>query len=168
MHHAPGQLQTCQRFAAPMDVHYTLTQANDADISWLDQLRRDAYRELFTATWGGWDEARHLRHFAESIAQGNISIIEVDTHRVGMVQLVHHADALEVSEIQITPRDQNTGIGTAVLRDVIAAASENAKCVRLATGLKNLKALRLYLRLGFREMTQSETHYHLEFDARQK
>lgn len=142
---------------------YELSPSNATDHAWLDRLRRDVYRELFDATWGGWDEARHQRHFAESLAQGNISIIEVDSRRIGMLQLIQHDDAIEVGEIQILTADQNAGVGTAVLRDVIEQATRQGQRVRLSTGLKNERALRLYLRLGFREVARSDTHYRLEF-----
>lgn len=47
---------------------YQLVLAVREDEAWLEQLRRAVYQELFLATWGGWDEARHLRHCAEGSA----------------------------------------------------------------------------------------------------
>ena len=148
-----------------------LAPARDADNQWLDQLRRDAYRELFDATWGAWDEARHRRHFAASIEQGNIRIIRVDGHQVGMLQLLEHHSCLtpgdpgtgviEIAEIQLRPEAQRQGIGTAVLSDVIRSARERRMDVRLSTGRMNEHALRLYLRLGFHITQTSESHVHM-------
>ena len=138
-----------------------LVPAADADRAWLDKLRRDAYRDLFDATWGAWDEARHIRHFEASIDQGNISIIRVDGRPVGMLQLHEHQDAVEVGEIQIRPEAQNQGIGTAVLNDIVGSARAQGRAVRLSTGVKNERALRLYLRLGFRIAQTSDTHVHM-------
>jgi ribosomal protein S18 acetylase RimI-like enzyme len=39
------------------------------------------------------------------------------------------------------------------------------KAVRLSVALKNDAALRLYQRLGFRRVAQSETHHHMESAA---
>lgn len=141
---------------------YRLISAVATDEPWLENLRRNVYQDLFQATWGGWDEERHLRHFSECIGRGHISIIQADGVRVGMVQILDQPDAVEVGEIQIQPTHQNRGIGTCVLRDVISAARDHRKTVRLSLGLKNEKALRLYQRMGFRLVTQSDPHSHME------
>ena len=142
-------------------MNYQLIAASTEDEAWLENLRRNVYRELFDATWGGWDEDRHKRHFSECIARGHIFIIEVDRTRVGMIQLFEEANTLEVGEIQIQPAAQNRGVGTAVLKDVIARAHEGRKSVRLSVGLKNERAYRLYERLGFHRVNRTETHNHM-------
>ena len=65
-----------------------LIPATDADRWWIDGLRRAVYRDLFFATWGGWDEARHLRHSEACWARGSICVVEVDGVRVGMMSLL--------------------------------------------------------------------------------
>jgi ribosomal protein S18 acetylase RimI-like enzyme len=147
-------------------VRYRTRDATSADEAWLEGLRRRAYADLFDATWGGWDEARHSRQFSESMKRGSISIIEVDGERVGMVQLSEEGDALEVGEIQIHPRHQNRGVGTSVLLDVISSAHARGRDVRLSVGLKNEKAIRLYERLGFLSVGRSDTHLHMRYEAR--
>lgn len=129
-------------------------------------LRRNVYQELFYATWGGWDEARHTRQFSERIARGHVFIIEVDGTPVGMIQVLDEANTLEVGEIQVQPSAQNRGVGTAVLKDVIARAHEGRKSVRLRVGLKNERAYRLYERLGFHCVDRTETHHHMVCEPR--
>jgi ribosomal protein S18 acetylase RimI-like enzyme len=142
-------------------MNYKLIPAMQTDEDWLEDLRRDVYQGLFQATWGGWDEDRHKRHFAECIARGNISIIDVNGMRVGMIQLINEPDAVEICEIQVQPSHQNQGIGTTVLKDVIAEAHQLKRNVRLRVGLKNDQAYRLYERLGFRLVARTETHHHM-------
>ena len=142
-----------------------MRDATSADEVWLEGLRRRAYAELFDVTWGGWDEARHSRHFSGSMEHGNISIIEVDGERMGMVQLLEGRDSVEVGELQIDPHHQNRGVGTSVLLDVISNAHARRRDVRLSVGLKNEKAIRLYERLGFRSVGRSDTHLHMECEA---
>jgi ribosomal protein S18 acetylase RimI-like enzyme len=142
---------------------YSLRPATDAEREWLDQLRRDAYRELFYATWGHWDEARHQRHFAESWTAGQISMIEVERQDVGMVQLHESPRSVEIEEIQIRPEHQEHGLGTRVLNDIIESAAKRKKLVTLSLGLKNLRAYQLYCRLGFRETGRSDTHIFMEY-----
>ena len=143
-------------------MHYALVQTIEGDREWLDQLRRSVYRDLFFATWGSWDEARHLRHCDECWASGSIYAIEIAGSRVGMLQLFERPDELEVGEIQIAPEHQNKGIGTRIMRDVMARAHAERKKVVLSTGLQNRRAFQLYLRLGFRHAGRTNTHNLLE------
>lgn len=137
---------------------YQLIPASIEDEVWLERLRRDVYQELFMATFGGWDEARHARQFGECLNRGGISIIGVDGARVGMIQLFDQPDAVEVGEIQIQPSHQNQGIGSRVLQDTIARAHEQRKKVLLSVALKNERAYRLYQRMGFQKIAHNETH----------
>ena len=142
-------------------VHYTLTDASPADTTWLETLRRNVYQELFQLTWGGWDEARHQRHFAACLEQQGISIIHINQSPVGMLQLFEQEAELQIAEIQISPTQQNLGIGTQVLQDITARGDAANKDVRLRVGLQNLKACRLYERLGFVVENTSDTHYRM-------
>jgi ribosomal protein S18 acetylase RimI-like enzyme len=143
-------------------MRYLLSPATEADQSWLEELRRAVYRELFIATWGQWDEVRHLRHFAESWERGNIQTVTLDGERIGMIQLHDYPDRLEIDEIQIKPSHQRMGIGSHILRDAIAQAHARQKKVTLSTGLGNPGAVRLYERLGFQHVCRSETHFQME------
>jgi ribosomal protein S18 acetylase RimI-like enzyme len=138
--------------------------ASEQDEQWLEDLRRQVYRELLEATFGGWDEERHLRQFTECLKRGEISLVEVDGVRVGMIQLLALPEGVEVGEIQILPSHQKLGIGSELLRDVVARSHMQGKKVLLSVALKNERAFRLYERLGFRHVGTSETHHHMAFD----
>ena len=144
-------------------MNYQLVAATRDDQQWLEQLRRSVYRDLFFATWGDWDEARHLRHCSECWDLGSIFRIEVDGRRVGMIQLFEQSDAIEVGEIQIAPPYQCRGIGSQLLRDTVREAQTRGKKVSLGTGLENHRAFSLYQRLGFDHVGQTETHNLFEF-----
>ena len=141
---------------------YRLVPTTDADRPWLDELRRAVYHDLFLATWGGWDEDRHARHFQASWARGGIDAVEHEGVRVGMVQLSEQDDVIEVHEIQIHPSFQGRGLGSSLLNDILARARAEQKDVRLATGLQNTRAASLYRRLGFVEVKTTDTHIHME------
>ena len=147
-------------------IDYVLRPATDADKVWLDSLRREAYRDLFAATWGGWDEARHRRHFSEFWEAGNISIVSVDEQPVATLQLFDSEHAIEIGEIQVLPKYQNGGIGTRMLSRVIERAKKEGKRASLHLGLKNQGAFRLYERLGFEETARSDTHIYMTHPCR--
>ena len=140
---------------------YSLRHAKDADRAWLEELRRAAYEHLFNATWGGWDETRHQRHFAATWQQGRIQLIEVNGRPIGMIQLREPDDCVEIGEIQILPEYQNKGLGTQLLVEVIDRARQQGRDVILSMGLMNSGAHRLYERLGFEETERSDTHIHM-------
>ena len=140
-----------------------LQPSTPEDESWLEELRRAAYSDLFIATWGGWDEARHQRHWTSCVEEGRISIIRQDGTSVGMVQIFDEGNSVEVAEIQILPEFQDRGIGTHVLRDILKMAHSSRKSVTLSTGRMNARAIRLYQRLGFElvEETDAKSYFKL-------
>jgi ribosomal protein S18 acetylase RimI-like enzyme len=144
--------------ASKMRTTLCLRPAAPSDESWLEALRRAVYQELFVTTFGAWDEARHARQWAECWARGHISIVEFAGEPVGMIQLYERPDAVEVGEVQVLPRFQNRGIGSQLLRDTVARAHARGERVLLAVARNNDGAYRLYLRLGFADVSQSETH----------
>ncbi|HEX6241702.1 MAG TPA: GNAT family N-acetyltransferase [Polyangiales bacterium] len=146
--------------SAPGD--YALRPTVQGDERWLEALRREVYRALVIRTFGAWDEARHARHCAECLAQGPVSLIEVDGAAVGMLQLLDRPDALVIGEIQLQPGHQRRGLGTRVLRDVISHAHAEGRCARLSVAHKNEDARRLYRRLGFEEVARTDSHVVME------
>jgi ribosomal protein S18 acetylase RimI-like enzyme len=85
-----------------------------------------------------------------------------------MIQLLETPDTVEVGEIQIEPNHQNQRIGSRVLRDTIARAHEQSKRVVLSVALKNDRSYRLYQRLGFQQVGQTETHNLMAADLRNR
>lgn len=66
--------------------------------------------------------------------------------------------------IQLVDYAAGQGQGRAIISDLIARASEERKLLRLRVGLKNEKARRLYERLGFKCVAQTETHYQMVWE----
>jgi ribosomal protein S18 acetylase RimI-like enzyme len=151
-----------QPFRTSNGLRYRLLRATVRDQRWLDQLRRSVYRELFIAAFGGWDEARHVRHTSECWDRGQISIIEVDGERVGMIQILDQTGVVEIGEMQIQPSHQNRGIGSRILSDIVDQAHKRGKTVTLSVALKNERAYEFYRRCGFQHVTQTETHNQLQ------
>jgi ribosomal protein S18 acetylase RimI-like enzyme len=149
-------------FRTSSGLRYRLLRAAVHDQRWLDQLRRSVYRDLFVATFGSWDEARHVRHTSECWDRGFISIIEVDGERVGMVQMFDQPGFVELGELQIQPSHQNRGIGGRILTDIVNQAHKRGKSVKLSVALKNERAYWFYQRHGFRQVAETETHKQLQ------
>src|SRR5262245_9536511 len=123
---------------------YRLAPSTDEDEAWREHLRRVVDREVLDPTCVRWDAARHEQQFRAGWHRGRITIIEADGLKVGMIQLCERPDGMEVGEMQILPSHQNRGIGSQVLRDIIARVHQQRRKVFLSVALKNVRAYRLY------------------------
>ncbi len=77
-------------------------------------------------------------------------LIVQDGARVGRIVTDRRADALALVDLAVVPERRGRGIGTAVIRAVLAEAGAAGLAVTLSVGRDNRDAIRLYERLGFR------------------
>ncbi|MDJ0977715.1 MAG: GNAT family N-acetyltransferase [Erythrobacter sp.] len=113
------------------------------------------------------EDERVLRAPEETILApgGHIAIAEMDAEAVGTGALmVPQTDTgqlrrLELVKMATDPRAQGMGIGSAVLDHLIETARRHgAKTIWLETNNKLEAATRLYMRKGFRPLSQDEEH----------
>ncbi len=71
-------------------------------------------------------------------------------------------DHMFLIEIQIDAPYQGKGIGTQLIKKVINEAKVKDLPLRLQVLKENDKARKLYLRLGFRQVSETETHIVME------
>jgi ribosomal protein S18 acetylase RimI-like enzyme len=144
----------------------TFQPALDADYEELWQLRRTTIHEHVLATWG-WDEAWQAQRFRAHWRPEQFTIIERGGEHIGMFALRETEDGrgLLLANVAIAPAHQSQGIGTAVIGAITAGARAQGRTVRL-TVLKVNRARRLYERLGFVIVSESEADYAMEFPVR--
>lgn len=138
-------------------MRYTTRQASDADYEFLYRLHVAAMRYLVAQVWG-WDDARQEQFFADHFNPGPSRIIVVDGIDAGVIAVEWREDTAFVENIEILPEYQGGGVGGALLRDVIAAATVRGLPVTLQV-LKINRARRLYERLGFTITGETTTHF---------
>jgi GNAT superfamily N-acetyltransferase len=92
---------------------------------------------------------------------GDSRIILVDGAPAGWVFTANLEDFVWLSEILVLPELRGKGVGSAVLRDVIAAAA--GVPVRLNVSAFNAGAVRLYERHGFRRVGGDEAQHLMEY-----
>ena len=141
---------------------YALRPATVEDLDFLYDLHEVTLRVHVEAIWG-WQESFQRKMMRDSFGEKRRSIIVVDGADNGVVSLVHAADQLHLDLVEIHPRVQRRGIGSAIVRAVIA----EAEAARLPTSLRvfkiNVGARRLYQRLGFAVVGENETHYDMRY-----
>jgi ribosomal protein S18 acetylase RimI-like enzyme len=72
----------------------------------------------------------------------------------GVVGLEQHADELVIARLFVAPAAFRRGIGSALVGQALARA--DGRRVRVGTGARNLPALALYERFGFRRLPERE------------
>ncbi|MGI8855642.1 MAG: GNAT family N-acetyltransferase [Thermomicrobiales bacterium] len=135
---------------------FQLRPATAADYDFLYRLHVAAMRDLVARVWG-WDDTWQEQFFADHFDPAPARIVVVGGEKVGVVAVVWgEADAF-LANIEIFPAYQGRGLGTALIRHVIAEAAARGVPVRLQA-LKINPARRLYERLGFVVTGETETH----------
>jgi ribosomal protein S18 acetylase RimI-like enzyme len=95
-----------------------------------------------------WDEAKQRDNFAALWKLTEVNILTVNGRDVGWLQVKESPTEVRLLQFFIAPVQQRRGIGTEVLRNLLAGWKTAAKPVVL-TVLKNNPARRLYERAGF-------------------
>jgi ribosomal protein S18 acetylase RimI-like enzyme len=122
---------------------YASTRAEElALVPWTDEEREAFLRQQFSA--------QH-RHFREHYPGAVFQLILRDGAPVGRLYVDRSRDEIRVVDLALLPEHRGAGIGTSLLRDLLAEAAAAGKPITLHVERFN-PALRLYWRLGFRQI----------------
>jgi GNAT superfamily N-acetyltransferase len=107
-----------------------------------------------------------LEHIRREGADSTTSVIEVDNERAGRLRTTRAADYIELSGIQLLPDVQRRGIGTAIIEDLKAQAAGAGVPLELAVEKDNPDARKLYERLGFLQVAETDDEFRLRWNQR--
>ena len=124
----------------------------------------EGLRPYVEALWG-WDQTEQESRFREHFEISDISIVQVDGEDVGYTKVESHDDHVFLAGVYIAAGQRNRGIGTAVIEDLIARAAAEKKVLRLRV-LRPNPCQRLYKRLGFTIIGESDSHIDMQVDSR--
>lgn len=136
---------------------YTVRQATEADYAFLFHLYQASMKDYVTQTWG-WDEAAQQILFRERFEPTHVQIVVVDGRAVGALSVQQQPDTLVLANLQILPEAQKQGLGAAIIKMLLCQARELGVSVSLQV-LKVNPARKLYERLGFTVIGETDTHY---------
>jgi GNAT superfamily N-acetyltransferase len=142
-------------------MQYELRQATEADEEWAYRLNDRCYRDLVVRQFGEWDEKWQREHFAQKWTPSDYRIIVYEGNDAGVLCVRSQGDCTFLAEIQIDPQFQKQGLGTAIVGELIGQARREGLPLRLRV-LRRNRARRLYSRLGFSQIGETETHVLLE------
>ena len=139
-------------------MEFARRQATAADRDWLWETKSRCLRGYIEQTYGPWDEDIQRARFDASFEPGEIQVISFGGRDAGFTALRREPKEVQLFNIMIAPEFQNRGLGTAVLRDLLAGARRRRIPVRLQV-MKVNPARRLYERLGFVVTEETATHF---------
>lgn len=141
---------------------HSLRTISDADYLWLWSLKRETMRTYVEQTWGKWDDDWQAERFRQNFRPDHVQVIVLDGHDAGLLHVVRSAEEIRLVNIQVSPEFQNRGLGTEVMHALLAEARREKLPLRLQV-LKVNPARRLYERIGFAVVAETETHYQMRW-----
>lgn len=133
---------------------YAGTRADELDaLGWGDVQRQMFLRMQFGA---------QQRDYRARFDAGGHQIILVDSRRAGRIWVDRRDDEIRLVDIALLPRHRGAGVGTALIKELIAEAERSGKPLRHSVEKDNLRALSLYRRLGFAVTGDLGTHFKME------
>ncbi|ETW97209.1 MAG: hypothetical protein ETSY1_23575 [Candidatus Entotheonella factor] len=141
--------------AFPSPVHYTLRPSKQDDFEFIFQLNKTNMRHYVEAL-RGWDDEAEREDMRRQFQPGADSIILIEGKEAGILGVDHYPSCIDLRHIEILPAYQRRGIGTAIIRDLLAEAERSQLPVTLIV-LQINPAKRLYERLGFRTVEEVNT-----------
>jgi GNAT superfamily N-acetyltransferase len=135
---------------------YYLRQVSNADRDFLYRLKKACLKEYVAAIWG-WDEADQRRRFISTFVPSASRLVVAYGRAIGQFAVEASQNEVFLSGIYLLPAYQGQGLGSHILSDLLANAGRLGLPVRLQVLLGN-PARRLYDRLGFEVIDQTETH----------
>ena len=118
---------------------------------------KETIKEYIEKTWG-WNTIIQKNYYRKNFTVKNQYIIEMDKMKIGWLKYDENIDKIEIDKIFILPKYQNRGIGSKILAKIIDIGKNKKIPIELQVLKVNIKAKKLYDKLGFLEYDQTDTH----------
>jgi GNAT superfamily N-acetyltransferase len=141
------------------DIDYDLRPATADDLAFLRDLHHRTMRPYVERYWG-WHDDQQDAFVRQSVADKRPAIIVVNGRDVGQLTIAHTDRETILEQIVILPEFQRRGLGTAVIRGLIADADDRGLPLLLKVFKAN-PARRLYERFGFEAEMEDDTSVYM-------
>lgn len=142
----------------PPDSSFAFVEAVANDAEALVELRISAMRDSLERI-GRFDPVRARERFLSGFEPRYTRHIVVGGQRIGFVVVKPAEQGLLLDHLYLHPASQGQGIGSAVLRSILAEAESKGCAVRVGA-LRGSDSNRFYTRHGFVQERQTEFDYH--------
>ncbi|HZP46979.1 MAG TPA: GNAT family N-acetyltransferase [Vicinamibacterales bacterium] len=141
---------------------FTLRPATEDDFPFMRDTKLDGLEPYVRALWG-WNRSEQERKARDEFDPAGRWIVVWDGVDAGYVHIERQADVVTLAGIYLVPPMRRRGLGAAVIQRVMDGARAEGKPVALRV-LKPNPARRLYERLGFRVVGETQERYFMRSD----
>ena len=103
------------------------------------------------------------RWYRENYTGASFDVVLVDGERAGRLYLNRGDSEIRIVDIALLPDHRGNGVGSALLRDLLAEADAAGKRVTIHVERQN-RALGLYERLGFHQAGEQGVYLRMEWE----
>jgi ribosomal protein S18 acetylase RimI-like enzyme len=148
-------LEMVQADEAALFQLYTTVRADELEMQgWDPELRNQILRFQFEA---------QRRGYREQFPAADERVILRDGSPVGWIVVDRSGAELNGIDLALLLEERNKGVGTRVIRGLQQEAAAENRPMVLSVLTLNLRALGLYVRLGFRVISKTDTHTIMEW-----
>ena len=138
-----------------------MRQANISDLEFLKKLRSETMDEYLKKEGLPIDETSHLKRIQYHFESANI--LNIHGKPIGLFKFYEDNTTCHVIQVQILPEYQGKGIGKSILMTLQKQALRDDKSINLSV-LKSNPAIKLYERLGFTIISQSDNEFTMQYN----
>jgi GNAT superfamily N-acetyltransferase len=139
----------------------TLRVAQPNDLEFLFSLLEVALGPYVEQTYGTWHRAEQHARFVAGTRPETHQVVELAGRPVGCLAVEWLPDQVKLNRVFLLPAVQGRGLGSRLVRQLLAQAEAAHLPVRLRVFKVN-PAQRLWRRLGFAVVGETETHWLME------
>ena len=137
-----------------------LVPAEESHRQFSDAIKEAAYRG-YIEEFLGWNEEIVREYDERSWREKRPLIIRYDGEEIGTIYIGEDEESIEIAQFILLAEYQNLGIGTHILKDIMAKADRTGKTIKLNYMRPNPVAS-LYRRTGFQVVAEDEMLYWAE------
>ena len=126
-------------------------------VPWSDEQKEEFLRMQFNA---------QTQHYKKNYNGADYSIVLLDGLPAGRLYLHERPEDLRIMDIVLAPEHRGSGIGSILLNDILERAAAAGQVVSIHVEQFN-PALRLYERLGFRQIDTNGVYHLMEWRSGQ-
>ena len=144
---------------------FAVRAATPEDVDLTYAITRDAMQLYVEQTWGAWNEPEQWQKHQENYTPATHRIVLVEGSEAGLVATEYERTHLWLVKLYLRSGYRDRGLGTDLLRMVLAEAAAYGKPARVRVLRVNTRAQALYLRHGFRIVGETPERLFMERES---
>jgi ribosomal protein S18 acetylase RimI-like enzyme len=106
-----------------------------------------------------------FKEYAKKFIPEKIKVIQFKKTDVGRLRVVRTSDEIYIGGIQILPKYQNKGIGSAILEDLVKQSEKLKLPIKLEVAKVNKRGRKFYESFGFVTVGERGTDWIMKYEA---